>query len=29
VIDLDADTYRAVLRRFATGLAVVTIWDGD
>lgn len=27
--DLDADTYRAVLRRFATGVAVVTTWDGD
>jgi flavin reductase (DIM6/NTAB) family NADH-FMN oxidoreductase RutF len=26
---LDADTYRAVLRRFATGVAVVTTWDGD
>ena len=29
VDDLDADTYRAVLRRFATGVAVVTTWDGD
>jgi flavin reductase (DIM6/NTAB) family NADH-FMN oxidoreductase RutF len=29
VDDLDADTYRAVLRRFSTGVAVVTTWDGD
>jgi flavin reductase (DIM6/NTAB) family NADH-FMN oxidoreductase RutF len=29
VNDLDADTYRAVLRRFATGVAVVTTWDGE
>lgn len=29
MIDLDAETYRTVLRRFATGVAVVTTWDGD
>lgn len=29
VDDLDAETYRAVLRRFATGVAVVTTWDGE
>ena len=27
--DFDAETYRAVLRRFATGVAVVTTWDTD
>ena len=27
--DLDAETYRTVLRRFATGVAVVTTWDGE
>lgn len=27
--DLDAYTLRTVLRRFATGVAVVTTWDGD
>ncbi len=26
---LDAETLRTVLRRFATGVAVVTTWDGD
>lgn len=26
--ELNAETYRAVLRRFATGVAVVTTWDG-
>jgi 3-hydroxy-9,10-secoandrosta-1,3,5(10)-triene-9,17-dione monooxygenase reductase component len=29
VADLDADTLRTVLRRFATGVAVVTTWDGE
>jgi len=29
VADLNAETFRAVLRRFATGVAVVTTWDGD
>jgi 3-hydroxy-9,10-secoandrosta-1,3,5(10)-triene-9,17-dione monooxygenase reductase component len=29
VADFDAETYRAVLRRFATGVAVVTTWDAD
>ncbi len=27
--DFDAETYRTVLRRFATGVAVVTTWDGE
>ena len=27
--DLDADTLRTVLRRFATGVAVATTWDGE
>ena len=27
--DFDAETYRAVLRRFATGVAVVTTWNAD
>ena len=27
--DFDAETFRTVLRRFATGVAVVTTWDGD
>ena len=27
--DIDAETLRTVLRRFATGVAVVTTWDGD
>lgn len=27
--DLDADILRTVLRRFATGVAVVTTWDGE
>ena len=27
--DLDAETLRTVLRRFATGVAVVTTWDGE
>ena len=27
--DLDPDILRTVLRRFATGVAVVTTWDGD
>jgi 3-hydroxy-9,10-secoandrosta-1,3,5(10)-triene-9,17-dione monooxygenase reductase component len=29
VPDLDAETLRTVLRRFATGVAVATTWDGD
>jgi 3-hydroxy-9,10-secoandrosta-1,3,5(10)-triene-9,17-dione monooxygenase reductase component len=29
VPDFDAETFRTVLRRFATGVAVVTTWDGD
>jgi len=29
VADFDAQTFRTVLRRFATGVAVVTTWDGD
>jgi len=29
VDDLNADAYRAVLRRFATGVAIVTTWDGE
>jgi 3-hydroxy-9,10-secoandrosta-1,3,5(10)-triene-9,17-dione monooxygenase reductase component len=29
VPDFDADELRTVLRRFATGVAVVTTWDGD
>jgi flavin reductase (DIM6/NTAB) family NADH-FMN oxidoreductase RutF len=29
VADFDAETLRTVLRRFATGVAVVTTWDGD
>jgi flavin reductase (DIM6/NTAB) family NADH-FMN oxidoreductase RutF len=29
VADLDAEHLRAVLRRFATGVAVVTTWNGD
>jgi 3-hydroxy-9,10-secoandrosta-1,3,5(10)-triene-9,17-dione monooxygenase reductase component len=29
VPDLDAETFRTVLRRFATGVAVVTTWDGE
>jgi flavin reductase (DIM6/NTAB) family NADH-FMN oxidoreductase RutF len=29
VPDLDADTLRTVLRRFATGVAVATTWDGE
>ena len=29
VADFDADELRSVLQRFATGLAVVTTWDGD
>jgi 3-hydroxy-9,10-secoandrosta-1,3,5(10)-triene-9,17-dione monooxygenase reductase component len=29
VSDFDADTFRTVLRRFATGVAVVTTWDGE
>jgi 3-hydroxy-9,10-secoandrosta-1,3,5(10)-triene-9,17-dione monooxygenase reductase component len=29
VPDLDPDTLRTVLRRFATGVAVVTTWDGE
>jgi 3-hydroxy-9,10-secoandrosta-1,3,5(10)-triene-9,17-dione monooxygenase reductase component len=29
VPDLDAAALRTVLRRFATGVAVVTTWDGD
>jgi 3-hydroxy-9,10-secoandrosta-1,3,5(10)-triene-9,17-dione monooxygenase reductase component len=29
VPDLDAGTLRTVLRRFATGVAVATTWDGD
>jgi len=29
VADFDAETYRAVLRRFATGVAVVTTWNAD
>ena len=27
--ELDADSFRTVLRRFATGVAVVTTWQGD
>ena len=27
--DFDADEFRTVLRRFATGVAVVTTWDGE
>lgn len=27
--DFDAETFRTVLRRFATGVAVITTWDGD
>lgn len=27
--DLDSETLRIVLRRFATGVAVVTTWDGE
>ncbi len=27
--DFDADEFRSVLRRFATGVAVVTTWDGE
>ncbi len=27
--DFDAETFRAVLRRFATGVAVVTTWDDE
>ena len=27
--DFDAETLRTVLRRFATGVAVVTTWDGE
>lgn len=27
--DLDADTLRTVLRRFATGVAIATTWDGE
>ena len=27
--DFDAETFRTVLRRFATGVAVVTTWDGE
>jgi 3-hydroxy-9,10-secoandrosta-1,3,5(10)-triene-9,17-dione monooxygenase reductase component len=29
VADLDDSAFRTVLRRFATGVAVVTTWDGD
>jgi flavin reductase (DIM6/NTAB) family NADH-FMN oxidoreductase RutF len=29
VPDIHAETLRTVLRRFATGVAVVTTWDGD
>jgi 3-hydroxy-9,10-secoandrosta-1,3,5(10)-triene-9,17-dione monooxygenase reductase component len=29
VPDFDPETLRTVLRRFATGVAVVTTWDGD
>jgi flavin reductase (DIM6/NTAB) family NADH-FMN oxidoreductase RutF len=29
VTDFDTETLRTVLRRFATGVAVVTTWDGD
>jgi 3-hydroxy-9,10-secoandrosta-1,3,5(10)-triene-9,17-dione monooxygenase reductase component len=29
VTDLDSETLRIVLRRFATGVAVVTTWDGE
>jgi 3-hydroxy-9,10-secoandrosta-1,3,5(10)-triene-9,17-dione monooxygenase reductase component len=29
VADFDAQTFRTVLRRFATGVAVVTTWDGN
>jgi flavin reductase (DIM6/NTAB) family NADH-FMN oxidoreductase RutF len=29
VADFDAETYRTVLRRFATGVVVVTTWDGE
>lgn len=29
VPDFDAETLRTVLRRFATGVAVVTTWDGE
>jgi 3-hydroxy-9,10-secoandrosta-1,3,5(10)-triene-9,17-dione monooxygenase reductase component len=29
VSDLDGETLRTVLRRFATGVAVVTTWDGE
>jgi len=29
VDDLNAAAYRTVLRRFATGVAIVTTWDGD
>lgn len=29
MLDFDGETLRTVLRRFATGVAVVTTWDGD
>jgi len=29
VADFDAETFRTVLRLFATGVAVVTTWDGE
>jgi 3-hydroxy-9,10-secoandrosta-1,3,5(10)-triene-9,17-dione monooxygenase reductase component len=29
MVDLDSETLRTVLRRFATGVAVVTTWDGE
>jgi 3-hydroxy-9,10-secoandrosta-1,3,5(10)-triene-9,17-dione monooxygenase reductase component len=29
VPDFDAETFRTVLRHFATGVAVITTWDGD
>jgi 3-hydroxy-9,10-secoandrosta-1,3,5(10)-triene-9,17-dione monooxygenase reductase component len=29
VADFDAQTFRTVLRRFATGVAVITTWEGE